>query len=180
MYRLYEQHRTGVTRVLTVEEFEEFYALSARRLIGQLSLVTGDLQEAQDAVHEAFARAWVHRDALLHDGAPEAWVRVTATRVAVSKWHRARRAAQAWTRLAAQQVTSDRGPNPDELALSAVLRLLPPRQRLVMALFYVCDLSVVQIAEETRMSTGTVKTHLSRGRAAVAARVGEMLEDRGA
>ncbi|MEU6263379.1 SigE family RNA polymerase sigma factor [Saccharopolyspora shandongensis] len=168
---------------MTVEEFEEFYALSARRLIGQLCLVTGDVHEAQDVVHEAFARAWAHRSALLHDGAPEAWVRITATRVAISRWHRAKRATQAWARLAGQRpAVADEPDLGGLLALSAILRQLPPRQRLVMALHYVCDLSVAQIAEEAGMSTGTVKTHLARGRAAVAARMGDTLraEDHGA
>jgi RNA polymerase sigma-70 factor (ECF subfamily) len=161
---------------LTVEEFEEFYALSARKLVGQLYLVTGDVQEAQDAVHEAFARAWAHRRTLGLDGSPEAWVRITATRVAISRWHRARRATQAWIRLASQRIAPVVGePDAGGVALSAVLRQLPPRQRLAMALFYVCDLSVEQIAEEARMSSGTVKTHLSRGRAAVSARVGQLL-----
>lgn len=55
---------------------EEFYALSARQPTGRLYLVTGDAQEAQDVVPEAFARVWKHPEALLRDGAPEAWVRV--------------------------------------------------------------------------------------------------------
>lgn len=37
-----------------------------------------------------------------------------------------------------------------------------------MALHYVCDLTVEQIAAETSLSASTVKTHLSRGRATLA------------
>ncbi len=45
------------------------------------------------------------------------------------------------------------------------LRQLPLKQRRTMALHYVCDLTVEQIAAETALSASTVKTHLSRGRA---------------
>lgn len=34
-------------------------------------------------------------------------------------------------------------------------------------LHYVCDLTVEQVAAETGLATGTVKTHLSRARAAL-------------
>ena len=43
--------------------FEAFYAGSARRLLTQLYLVTGDVEEARDCLQEAFARAWTRWDA---------------------------------------------------------------------------------------------------------------------
>ena len=75
---------------LSPEEFSDFYAASFRRLVGHLYAMTGDRAEAQDAVQEAFVRAWSHRGQLDRHGAPEAWVRATAWRIAVSRWHRAR------------------------------------------------------------------------------------------
>lgn len=53
------------------------------------------------------------------------------------------------------------------VALVAALRELPDRQRRVAVLPYVCDLTVEQVAAETGISAGTVKTHLSRARAAL-------------
>ena len=72
------------------EEFASFYAVSFPRLVGQLSAMTGDQPEAQDAVQEAFVRAWVHRHQIDTDREAEGWVRVTAWRIAVSRWRRAR------------------------------------------------------------------------------------------
>lgn len=156
---------------MTEEEFTEFYTHSVRRLVGQLYTMTGDLHEAQDVVQEAFERAWGHRRALDRDGAPEAWVRRTAWRLAVSRWRRARVGAQAWLRRDDAQLVP--GPDPGGVDLALALRALPSRQRICAALFYVCDLPVDQIAAETGLASGTVKTHLSRARTALAALLGE-------
>lgn len=78
---------------MTVEEFEEFYAHSAKQLVGQVYLMTGDLHEAQDVVQEAFVRAWGRRSALYRDAGPEAWIRTVAWRLAVSRWRRRGRSA---------------------------------------------------------------------------------------
>jgi DNA-directed RNA polymerase specialized sigma24 family protein len=40
-------------------EFEDFYAAVFDRLVGQLYLVTGNLQDAEDVVQEALTRAAV-------------------------------------------------------------------------------------------------------------------------
>ena len=73
------------------EEFTSFYAATFQRLVGQLYAMTGDQAEAQDAVQEAFVRAWARRGKIDRNGAPEAWVRVAAWRIAASRWRRARR-----------------------------------------------------------------------------------------
>jgi RNA polymerase sigma-70 factor (ECF subfamily) len=49
------------------------------------------------------------------------------------------------------------------------MRMLPAAQRQALALYYLLDRSVGQIAAETGVSTGTVKSWLSRGRAGLAA-----------
>ncbi|MFJ6482393.1 MULTISPECIES: SigE family RNA polymerase sigma factor [unclassified Streptomyces] len=150
---------------MTIEEFEEFYAQAAGRLTGQLYVMLGDHHEAQDVVQEAFVRGWSRRRQLDRDGRPEAWIRTVAWRLAVSRWRGRRRTADAWQRTAPAAHVD--GPGPEAVALVEALRQLPLKQRRTMALHYVCDLSVEQIAAETSLSTSTVKTHLSRGRVAL-------------
>jgi RNA polymerase sigma-70 factor (sigma-E family) len=53
------------------------------------------------------------------------------------------------------------------------LRSLPPRQAEVLALRFQADLSEVEIAETLDISTGSVKTHASRGIANLRARLGD-------
>jgi RNA polymerase sigma-70 factor (ECF subfamily) len=151
---------------LTVEEFEEFYAQTVGRLTGQLYVMLGDHQEAQDVVQEAFVRGWSRRRQLRCDARPEAWIRTVAWRLAVSRWRSGRRSADAWRR-AGPPVPAE-GPGPEPVVLVEALRELPPKQRRTLTLHYVCDLTVDQIAAETGLSPSTVKTHLVRGRSMLA------------
>ncbi|MFI1200296.1 SigE family RNA polymerase sigma factor (plasmid) [Streptomyces sp. BHT-5-2] len=154
---------------MTVEEFEEFYAQTVTRLTGQLFVMLGDLHEAQDVVQEAFVKGWGRLRHLDRDGAPEAWIRTVAWRLAVSRWRRLRRSAIAWQRSGAPPPAEE--PGLESVALVEALRGLPVQQRRTLALHYVCDLTVEQIAGETGLSASTVKTHLSRGRATLADRL---------
>ncbi|MEU9136306.1 SigE family RNA polymerase sigma factor [Streptomyces sp. NPDC048404] len=151
---------------MTEEEFDAFYATAFPRLTGQLYAFTGDHGEAQDVVQEAFVRAWDRRGQFLADGAPEAWIRTVATRLAVSRWRRARR----WLELVRRTPPADHtpGPGPERTTLVAALRTLPESQRMAIVLHHLCDLSVEQVASETGAPVGTVKARLSRGRAALA------------
>ncbi|GGX73935.1 SigE family RNA polymerase sigma factor [Streptomyces minutiscleroticus] len=153
------------------EEFDAFYAAAFPRLTGQLYAFTGDHGEAQDVVQEAFVRAWDHRRDFLADGSPEAWIRTVAMRLAVSRWRRARR----WLELVRRDPPQDHvpGPGPDRTALVAALRTLPETQRMAIVLHHLCDLTIEQVASETGAPVGTVKARLSRGRAALARRLGE-------
>ncbi|MEV6395777.1 SigE family RNA polymerase sigma factor [Streptomyces sp. NPDC051907] len=152
---------------MTDEEFEEFYAHSVKQLVGQVYLMTGDLHEAQDVVQEAFVRGWGRRARLSREAGPEAWIRTVAWRLAISRWRRRGRAAEAWHRREGGLPDAAPSPDPGTVALVAALRQLPERQRRVAVLHYVCDLTVAEVAAETGISAGTVKTHLSRARAAL-------------
>ncbi|MFI0821621.1 SigE family RNA polymerase sigma factor [Streptomyces sp. NPDC021098] len=155
---------------MTVEEFEEFYAQAVARLTGQLYVMLGDLHEAQDVVQEAFVKGWSRRRQLDRGGQPEAWIRTVAWRLAVSRWRFRRRTADAWNRGGSPPPHVE-GPGPDQVVLVDALRELPPQQRRTLTLHYLCDLTVEQIAGETGLSTSTVKTHLVRGRTALAHRL---------
>ncbi|CBG71522.1 putative sigma factor [Streptomyces scabiei 87.22] len=151
---------------MTEEEFDTFYATAFPRLTGQLFAFTGDHGEAQDVVQEAFVRAWDRRRDFLADGAPEAWIRTVAMRLAVSRWRRARR----WLDLVRRTPPPDHvpGPDPERAVLVDALRRIPEAQRMAVVLHHLCDLSVEQVASETGAPVGTVKARLSRGRAALA------------
>lgn len=158
------------------EQFDRFYTGSYTKLVGQIYAMCGNLSEAQDCVQEAFIRAWDHRRKLDVSGHPEAWVRTTAYRLAVSRWRRARRAWRQPDR--ALEPERDLEPSPDRVAIATALAQLPEDQRRAIVLYHLCDMSVAEVADEVGSPTGTVKARLSRGRASLAALLNPDLEVR--
>jgi RNA polymerase sigma-70 factor (ECF subfamily) len=157
---------------MDAEEFDDFYAGSFARLVGQLHAMIGDRDEAHECVQEAFVRAWSHRKQLDRTHAPEAWVRTTAYRLAVSRWRRSVRGRREPDR-ALQLVDHGRAPSEDRVAVIQALRQLPEPQRRALVLHHLCDLPVDAVAAEIGAPVGTIKARLSRGRAALQALLGE-------
>lgn len=148
------------------DSFDAFYAESRQRLFDCLYAVTGNAAEAQDAVQEAFARAWQRWSTVRDYGDPEAWVRTVARRIAISRWRRARTAILAHRRHGPPPAVP--GPSADAVALVAALARLPMAQRVAIVLHHMVGLSVAEIAKETGAPTGTVKARLARGRRTLA------------
>lgn len=153
---------------MDAEEFDSFYTASFSRLVGQIYAMIGDRDEAQECVQEAFVRAWSHRHQLEKAHAPEAWVRTTAYRLAVSRWRRTMRSLRDPDR-ALQHERPVVEPSSDHVALVTALRQLPESQRHALVLHHLCDLPVQAVAAEVGVPVGTIKARLSRGRAALQA-----------
>lgn len=149
-------------------EFDAFYRDTSRRLLRYAYGLTGDPAEAQDLVQEAYARAWQRWQRLTGYEDPEAWLRLVVHRLATDRWRRLvarRRRPQA-------PEPSVAAPSEDVVLLVRAMRTLPAAHRRALALHYLLDRSVSEIAAETGASTGTVKSWLSRGRAGLAAALG--------
>lgn len=156
--------------------FDTLYTAHARKLVGQMYAVCGNLAEAQDVVQETFTRAWERRDQLSLTDSPEAWLRTVAYRLAVSRWRKTKNAATAWLRRAEPEAFE--AISPDHVVLVAALRELPEAQRHTIVLHHLCDLPVEEVASLTGVPVGTVKARLSRGRAALAAKLTERAEEK--
>ncbi|MDQ1650912.1 MAG: hypothetical protein QOI35_112 [Cryptosporangiaceae bacterium] len=153
-------------------EFDAFYAATSRRVLGHVYAVTGNLAEAEDAVAEAFARAWQRWPQVRSSESPEAWVRAVAARLAVSAWRKAVNRIRAHRR-SVPGSGDPGGLSPDHVAVVEALRQIPADQRRVIVLHYVADLSVGEIAAEVGAPAATVKAWLSRGRQALRRRLDE-------
>jgi RNA polymerase sigma-70 factor (ECF subfamily) len=149
------------------KQFDDFYTASFARITGQLYAMIGDRDEAQECVQEAFVRAWTHRRKLSQAEHPEAWVRTTAYRLAVSRWRRTRLSRRPADR-AVSPPTQTEASDESRVALVTALRQLPEAQRQALVLHHLCDLPVHDVAREVGVPEGTVKARLSRGRAALA------------
>ena len=155
----------------------EVYHACYCRLVAQLYAFTDDLTEAQDVVQEAFARALARPRVLSDVDNPEAWLRTVAVNQARSRWRRGKVLQRLMGRVGAVP-TEVPGANPDHVALMAAMRALPAGQREAIALHYLADLPITEVAELLRVSVGTVKSRLSRGRTALALLLGEPVTDR--
>ena len=149
-------------------EFDDFYTASFQRITAQIYAMIGNRDEAQECVQEAFVRAWAHRRKLDRAEYPEAWVRTTAYRLAVSRWRRTTRGRRPADR-ALGAATETPAPSETHVALVAALKQLPKAQRQALVLHHLADLPVQQVAREVGVPEGTIKARLSRGRAALAA-----------
>jgi len=159
------------------DDFGDFYQASYPRLVGQLTVLTGNLEDAEDAVQEAFARASTRWVRLRAYDAPEAWVRRVALNLATSGLRRTRRQLAALARM--RTATAEPPRSTDRLAIEAGLRRLPPRHGQVLVLYYGADLPVEEVARQLRVPPGTVKSRLARARAALGAYLEEGQEEPG-
>ncbi len=134
------------------DAFDDLYA----RAYQQAYKLLGDRTEAEDLAQEACTRACLRWKRLEN---PPAWVVHVTTNLAFDRFRRLRTAAK-FGRPASTATT-----DVDErhLDLHRALAKLPKRQREVIALRYLADLSEAQTAAELGCSVGTVKSHAARG-----------------
>ena len=147
-------------------DFTAFYDATWPRTVACAYAMTGDLGEAEDVAQEAYSKAWPRWSALREYDDPGAWVRHVATRLAVSRWRRARTAAV----FLARSRDPEPAPPPSDstAALVAALKRLPEPQQRAVVLHHLGELSVAEIARIENCPEGTVKARLSRGRTALA------------
>ncbi|WP_430783206.1 RNA polymerase sigma factor [Actinoplanes sp. G11-F43] len=152
-------------------DFDAFYAAAVRRVVLYLYAACGDRSEAQDIAQEAFARAWQHWGRVSAYEDPEAWVRTVAWRLMLNRWRGLRRWLAARSRLGSPETTG--APSPDRVAVVGALQRIPAAQRQAVALHYLLDMPVQEVAATLGVPVGTIKARLSRARAAL----GRLLED---
>ena len=157
------------------DDFDTFYRGTSTRVLRYAYGLTANATEAQDLVQEAYARAWQRWRWVSGYDDVEGWLRLVVTRLATDSWRRlgVRRAAAATHR----PPRPIQPPSEDVVVLVAALRTLPLPQRRALALHYLLDRSLADIAAETGASLGTVKSWLSRGRVSLAAALGDALNE---
>ncbi|MEQ4301083.1 sigma-70 family RNA polymerase sigma factor [Plantactinospora sp. B6F1] len=151
----------------------ELYHACYRRLVAQVYAFTTDLIEAQDVVQEAFARAIARPQGLADIDNPEAWLRTVAVNVVRRRWRRRQLLDTILLRDRPVTRLVEAAPGPERTDLRDALAGLPVSYREVIVLHYFADLPVEEVGTVLGVPTGTVKSRLSRGRSALAARLGD-------
>ena len=155
------------------EALEQLYAAHWRRLVRLSVLLVRDQGTAEEVVQDAFVAVHGRWSRLRDPDKALAYLRqAVVNRSRSTLRHRAVVARHAAT----VRPPDAADPTPDSDRRAAVLdamRALPDRQREVLALRYYLDLSEADIADTLGISRGAVKSHASRGAAALRA----LLED---
>jgi RNA polymerase sigma-70 factor, ECF subfamily len=146
----------------TPAAFEDFFRAEYPRLVRMLGALCGDLQRGEDLAQDALAAAHARWARISRYDSPGTWVRRVALNRSANV-HRRRLRESA----ALNQLPHDDSEGVVELAdgeLWRAVRALPEQQRWAVALFYIADAPIAEIAAVLGCSEGTVKTHLSRAR----------------
>jgi RNA polymerase sigma-70 factor (ECF subfamily) len=150
-----------------IEQLEDCVRAEYARLVGVVALVTDSVPLAEDAVQEAFAKAWERSRRGERFDHLAAWVVTVALNHARSGRRRSASERRAVDRLGTRPPVGVT-PRPDApeigLAVRDALDGLPRRQREAVVLYYFLDLDVAGVAELLHVSPGTVKTALDRAR----------------
>ena len=129
--------------------------------------------DAQDTTQDAFVAAWQGLDSFRGDCEFRTWLHPIVTRTALNKATRRRGTVS----LDQASLTARTGADPAETAeqaaaagsLGAAVRALPVAQRSAITLYHLDGLSYARIAALTLTTVPAVRSHLFRGRRALAA-----------
>ena len=157
----------SVPSVTNSDALAQFVASDYRAVIAAVGAITGNRQDAADAVQDALVGLLARppREEIRNLAA---WVTVTATQRARDR-HRARLAeSRALARIGvAPHAVQDRSEALDP-SVRRALAALPEQQRRACALYYLADQSVETVAETLGVTAGTVKKQLHRARRSLA------------
>jgi RNA polymerase sigma-70 factor (sigma-E family) len=144
------------------EDFADFYSARfdvARR--GAYALC-GDWGEAEELTQAGFVRVYA-RWRRLSGGNADAYLRTVITRLFLDTRRRGRAREHLVAEMPERSSPTESTRVVERQSLLAALQAVAPRQRAVLVLRIVHDLSIDQVAKILRCSKGTVKSQMSRG-----------------
>lgn len=150
-------------------DLRELYLACYGRLVASLVVVGGRREDAEEAAQEAFIRLIPRWERVSQYDDPEAWLRLVAYRVLTKRWRR-------WVRKRSLLLSEPQARVTDvdaAIDVTQAVARLPPEQRDVVFLHYLCDTSVENCARQLDLPVGTVKSRLSRARSALATMLDE-------
>ena len=152
------------------EAFRAFVLARQGHLRAIAYSLCGDWHEADDLLQTALTKLYVAWPRVARDGSPEAYVRRILVHVNIDDHRRRTRRVRTVSLESGQDVPGRAAIDVEERsAMVDALQVLPEQQRKVVVLRHWLGLSVRETATELGISEGTVKSHSSRGLAALEA-----------
>ena len=144
--------------VATSTDFDEFVAARSTGLLRTAYLLTHDHALAEDLLQTTLAKAWFAWSRI--QGEPEPYVRKVLFNTFASWWRRKWNGEQAYADL--PETPSEDDATDDRHDQWAAMGRLPRRQRAVIVLRFVEDLSEAETARLLGVAPGTVKSQTSK------------------
>jgi RNA polymerase sigma-70 factor, ECF subfamily len=166
-----DQHAAGAGSSPTdtmVEDFETFYRREFRGVVALAYALSGSRHAAEDLAQDAFLAAHRRWSEISRYDLPLGWVRRVVANMSASVVRRRVAEGRALVRLAGRQQTVVAPLDEPDAEFWRAVRSLPLRQAQAVALHYLFDLSVVDVAATLEISEGTVKAHLHKARGELA------------
>ncbi len=158
--------------------FEDFYRQYRPRLVALAFALSGSRLAADDLAHDVLEAAYRDWDRIRDLDEPVAWVRRMVANRSVSAYRRRLAEVRALARLATRrEVATFPEPRVDADRIWREVRRLPRRQAQAIALTYLEQLTMAEVAEVLGCSKESVNTHLRRGREALSRRLGRENHD---
>jgi RNA polymerase sigma-70 factor (ECF subfamily) len=158
--------------IRATEPFEDFYRREYDNAVRLAVVLSGSRLGAEDLAQEAFIEAHKRWNQIGRYENPGGWLRRVIANRAVSRYRKRIAEGRAMLRLFGSTRNTLPPLEAESEALWREVRRLPTRQAQVIALTYLEDLSLSQVAEVLDIGVPTVGTHLQRGRRALAQRLG--------
>ena len=154
------------------DSFDSFYRGEWRNVVGLAYVLTGDWGVAEDLAQEAFSAAAQKWERVRAMDRPGAWVRRVVANRSVSWFRRRSAEGRALSRLG--NPASDAAPEVDARTAEVwtSVRQLPKRQAQAIALVYFDGMKIEEASRVMGCGRETARTHLKRGRKALANRLG--------
>jgi RNA polymerase sigma-70 factor (ECF subfamily) len=172
------RERSDPAVVTSAATFEEFYRKEYASVVSLAYALSGSRWVAEELAQEAFIAAHRHWARVGEFDQPGAWVRRVVTNLSVSSIRRRVVEAKALVHLGHRERARLPERATGDVEFWEAVRSLPRRQSQVVALHYLEDLPVADIADVLEMARGTVKKHLHDGRRALAHRLRMEEDDR--
>lgn len=150
------------------EQFEELASLAYRTAFR----IVGRRAEAEEIAQETMAKAMQRWSKV--GGHARPWVCRVAANEAIGIVRKRKTGRSRDLTITTATASTESGSAPEQrLDLQRLMLDLPKRQREVVALRYIADLTEAEVASELGLSLGTVKTHARRGLEALRSALGE-------
>ena len=151
--------------------FEDLYRFEYPGLVAVATAMTGDVRDGEDLVQDTMVKTFIQWGRVKRLQRPGAWCHRVLINACRSRLRR-RVLERRFVAGARRDEPMSSGPSADVMAFWQVVRTMPSRPRMAVALYFAGDRSTAEIASILSCPEGTVRSDLSRARTILARQLG--------